>query len=159
MVIRYVTGDATRPEGEGPKVIVHVCNDAGGWGRGFVLAVSRRWKGPELAYRKAASLGQLRLGDVQHVAVGDGLWIANMIAQVGYARRVVPVDDYAIPLRYDALKQCLAKVANFCKFNGASAHMPRIGCGLAGGKWELVEPIINETLTWNFVPVVVYDPP
>ena len=42
--IRYVTGDATRPEGEGPKIIVHICNDIGAWGRGFVLALSKRFK-------------------------------------------------------------------------------------------------------------------
>ncbi|MEV6001124.1 Appr-1-p processing protein, partial [Streptomyces griseomycini] len=28
---------------KGVKVIAHVCNDIGGWGKGFVLAVSRRW--------------------------------------------------------------------------------------------------------------------
>src|SRR4029077_8760714 len=28
-----------------------VCNDAGGWGKGFVIAVSRRWPEPERRYR------------------------------------------------------------------------------------------------------------
>ncbi|RYD76612.1 MAG: Appr-1-p processing protein, partial [Verrucomicrobiaceae bacterium] len=46
MAIHYVTGDATRPEGDGARVICHVCNDIGGWGRGFVTALSKRWKGP-----------------------------------------------------------------------------------------------------------------
>ena len=41
-MLRYVTGDATVPQGGGPKILVHLCNDAGGWGAGFVLAVSRR---------------------------------------------------------------------------------------------------------------------
>lgn len=50
-VISYVTGDATHPHGQGPKVICHVCNDIGGWGRGFVLALSRRWPQPEADYR------------------------------------------------------------------------------------------------------------
>jgi len=27
--ITFVVGDATRPEGQGPRVIVHVCNDIG----------------------------------------------------------------------------------------------------------------------------------
>ena len=43
MKITYQIGDATRPIGDGPKIIAHVCNDAGGWGKGFVVAVSRRW--------------------------------------------------------------------------------------------------------------------
>ncbi len=49
--IEYVSGDATRPVGDGCKVIVHICNDRGGWGKGFVLALSKRWKQPEAAYR------------------------------------------------------------------------------------------------------------
>ncbi|MEU4572706.1 MULTISPECIES: hypothetical protein [Nonomuraea] len=28
-MISYVTGDATHPHGQGPKVISHVCNDVG----------------------------------------------------------------------------------------------------------------------------------
>ncbi len=32
-------------------MVAHVCNDIGGWGKGFVLAVSRRWPEPEAAYR------------------------------------------------------------------------------------------------------------
>ncbi|HJK89231.1 MAG TPA: hypothetical protein RMH85_21120 [Polyangiaceae bacterium LLY-WYZ-15_(1-7)] len=51
MDIDYVVGDATRPGGDGPKIIVHVCNDVGGWGRGFVTALSKRWAAPEEAYR------------------------------------------------------------------------------------------------------------
>ncbi len=38
MNINYITGDATRPAGPGPHIIVHVCNDIGEWGRGFVVA-------------------------------------------------------------------------------------------------------------------------
>jgi hypothetical protein len=32
--------------------------------------------------------------------------------------------------------------------------MPRIGCGLAGGKWEEIAKIIQQTLT---VDVYIYD--
>jgi hypothetical protein len=35
--------------------------------------------------------------------------------------------------------------------------MPRIGCGLAGGKWEMIEPIILRTLIANGIAVSVYD--
>ena len=46
----YTIGNATQPEGR-PAIIVHVCNDVGAWGRGFVLALSRRWPEPERRYR------------------------------------------------------------------------------------------------------------
>jgi hypothetical protein len=49
--ITYIRGDATVPSVKGVKVIAHVCNDIGGWRKGFVLGVSRRWPEPEAAYR------------------------------------------------------------------------------------------------------------
>jgi len=35
--------------------------------------------------------------------------------------------------------------------------MPRIGCGLAGGAWTRVEPLIAETLLAADLDVTVYD--
>ena len=35
--------------------------------------------------------------------------------------------------------------------------MPRIGCGLAGGRWELVEPLVAKALLVRDVPTTVYD--
>lgn len=45
--IKYVIGDATEPQGTGRKIIAHVCNDCGGWGAGFVLALSAKDYRPE----------------------------------------------------------------------------------------------------------------
>ncbi len=50
--ITYIKGDATCPQGKGAKLIAHIGNDLGGWGKGFVVAISRRWPEPEKAYRK-----------------------------------------------------------------------------------------------------------
>jgi hypothetical protein len=35
--------------------------------------------------------------------------------------------------------------------------MPRIGCGLAGGEWSKVEPLIEEHLCGAGLAVTVYD--
>jgi O-acetyl-ADP-ribose deacetylase (regulator of RNase III) len=43
MSIQYLIGDATEPVGPGIKIIAHCCNDAGGWGSGFVIALSNRF--------------------------------------------------------------------------------------------------------------------
>lgn len=147
-MLYYKIGDATAPEGEGKKIIAHVCNDVGGWGRGFVLAISKRWPEPEEAFRAwhTAELGQVLL-----VTVGDDLHVANMVAQ-----HDVRTIDGVPPIRYPALRECLKTVNDVAKDFGATIHMPRIGCGLAGGKWELVEKIITEVVTAD---VFVYDIP
>jgi hypothetical protein len=101
------------------------------WGAGFVLALSKRWKQPEESYE-------------------EDITVANMIAQHGCG-----IDESGeIPLKYDFLKNCLAIVNREAEKTNAIVCMPRIGCGLAGGKWEIVEYIIKETMT---VDVVVYD--
>ena len=155
MSIQYVIGDATSPVGTGRKVIVHVCNDAGKWGRGFVLAVSKKWPKAEAAYRDWHKRGgdqPFDLGQVQFVEVGDGLWVANLIGQHGLRR-----SGRQPPVRYDAIATGLARVAEFAAARRASVHMPRIGCGLAGGRWEEIEPLIEHHLLAGGVEVVVYD--
>jgi len=157
MSINYVIGDATQPVGEGPKIIVHVCNDIGGWGRGFVTAISKRWPEPEKRYRAWHGGEQKQpfvLGEVEFVQVGDGLWVANLIGQ-----RDVRTIGGIPPVRYEAIRKGLQRVALEARQLGASIHMPRIGCGLAGGKWEVVGKIVEEELLRSGVPVTVYDLP
>jgi O-acetyl-ADP-ribose deacetylase (regulator of RNase III) len=153
--IQYLNGDATAPQVEGNKVVAHICNDLGGWGKGFVLAVSRRWKEPELDYRqwhREQADNDFGLGAVRFVQVEPLLWIANMIGQHG-----IKASSEGPPIRYEAVRECLEKLAGFASEKKASVHMPRIGCGLAGGRWELVLPVIESTLASRNVPVYVYD--
>lgn len=149
MAITYLRGDATKPEGTGPRVIAHICNDIGAWGRGFVMAISARWDGPKKQYLDWIKNGA-SLGEIQIVQIEDNLYIAHMIAQHDIrATNGVP------PIRYDALRRCLGSLATEAIKLKASIHMPRIGCGLAGGNWETIEPIIQETL--RDATVCVYD--
>lgn len=152
--VRYVAGDATAPVGDGAKVIVHVCNDLGKWGKGFVLAVSRRWKEPERVYKASFDgIPPPALGDVQFVPVTGAIVVANLIGQHGVATRATGTP----PVRYEAIREGLAKVAAHARASRASVHMPRIGCGLAGGEWPRIELLIAETLLASDVDVTVYD--
>ncbi|RAY14675.1 Appr-1-p processing protein [Actinomadura craniellae] len=151
--IVYVRGDATVPQAKGVKVIAHVCNDRGGWGKGFVLAISKRWQEPERDYRAwYRSRDGFELGAVRHVQVTPYIWVANMVAQRG-----TRTGSKGPPIRYDALDRCLAALGDHAAELGASVHMPRIGCGLAGGKWERVAPLIERRLCERDIPVTVYD--
>ena len=152
--IEYIKGDATAPGGFGKKIIAHVCNDIGGWGKGFVMAISAKWKQPEEQYRQwYQSQKDFTLGEVQFVQVEEDLWVANMIGQ----HKINKDERGNPPIRYESVEQALEKVAVFAKENSASVHMPRIGCGLAGGKWELMEPIISKQLSKHGIAVTVYD--
>ncbi len=152
--INYVKGDATKPQSPGNKIIVHVCNDIGGWGKGFVMALSGKWPQPEDSYRKwYQSNENFVLGAMQLVKVEADIWVANIIGQ----HNVRPDNEGNPPVRYEAISEALCKVADAALAMNASVHMPRIGCGLAGGKWEFMETIITENLTGKNIEVTVYD--
>jgi len=152
--IIYLKGDATNPISEGNKIIVHGCNDVGGWGKGFVLAISKKWPQPENEYRSwYKSQVNFSLGEVQFVKVKEDIYVGNMIGQ----HKIYKDENGNVPIRYDAIESCLKKVALYAKEINASVHMPRIGCGLAGGTWDKIEPIISKTLVEENINVVVYD--
>lgn len=155
--IRYAVGDATAPPGSGPRVIAHVCNDLGAWGRGFVMALSKRGPEPEVAYRawyRDRATNDFTLGAVQLVPVHKNLWVANMIGQHGIRRA-----GGQPPVRYEAIDEALGRLAEHAVQLKASMHMPRIGCGLAGGDWEKIELLLEKRLCLRGVDVTVYDLP
>ncbi|MEU4237288.1 hypothetical protein [Actinoplanes sp. NPDC026619] len=84
--------------------------------------------------------------------VRPDVWVANVIGQHG-----MRTGSKGPPIRYEAVERGLAAVAVHAKALEASVHMPRIGCGLAGGRWERIEPLIIAALCAQDVPVTVYD--
>lgn len=154
MAYRQVEGDATQPQGSGPKLILHIVNDLGGWGAGFVLALSKRWPQPEAAYRRwaqepAPEDPPFELGQVQFVAVEAEVTVANMLAQSNQNPR-------PIPLKYDALEACLERSAQWAFEKGASLHFPQFGAGIAGGDWARIEPMIQRQLRSKDLSATLY---
>lgn len=157
-MITYLKGDATQPKAKGVKIIAHICNDVGAWGAGFVLALSKRWLQPELSYRRIRqedrNLGVVQLVNVQQDEDDKSIYVANMIAQ--HNVRPIVIDNVQVqPIRYGALAVCLKKLRDDAIQYEASIHMPRIGSGLAGGDWLVIEKLINECL--HDIDVYVYD--
>jgi O-acetyl-ADP-ribose deacetylase (regulator of RNase III) len=160
-MITYIDGDATNPTGDGHKLIIHCCNDIGGWGRGFVLALSNKWKEPEYWYRKwyeqraltsrLDTNAHFRLGNIQYVPVEKDITVINMIGQKG-----IKPENGISPIRYDAIRSCLKKVAEFASaIENSTIHAPKFGAGLAGGDWSKIEVLINEEL--KAFSVTIYD--
>jgi O-acetyl-ADP-ribose deacetylase (regulator of RNase III) len=153
--IRFVQGDATAPQGNGIKIVAHICNDLGVWGKGFVLALSQRWIDPEQAFKRwyrERETNDFAIGAIQLIQMEVDIWVANMVAQHG-----IRTANGVPPIRYESLNGCLEKLASKATELNASVHMPRIGCGLAGGEWTKIEPIISRNLCERGICVTVYD--
>lgn len=163
-MIHYLQGDATEPQGEGVRILTHVCNNIGKWGAGFTRALDAKHPSIGSAYKQwyeqysPVMSREDMLGTVFWMYLHNGVTVANMIAQDG-----VGTDQRRI--RYDALDKCLDFVGREAlraadhETRPISVHMPRIGCGLAGGRWEEIEPIIQKELVGRELEVYVYDLP
>jgi hypothetical protein len=164
--LNYTIGDATEPEGSGVRFVAHICNNIGGWGRGFVTALSKRNKNPENCYRRWFADGvyegaPFELGQIQMATfTPSNVVVANMIAQDGIRR-----GPGSLPaVSYQALRDCLDRLGyETVRWHDASGtvptiHMPRIGCGLGGGNWDIVEESILACLVDVYeLQVTVYD--
>lgn len=144
-MITYLKGDATEPWSTNPVILCHICNDMGYWGKGFVKALSKKWKKPEEAYRKWASKDNvLPLGEVQFVSVTDSITVANIIGQ----HDIQPNDKGEPPIRYWAVRKGLEIIRMYalsCPVK-PTIHMPKMGSGLAGGDWKDIAVIVFEVL-------------
>jgi O-acetyl-ADP-ribose deacetylase (regulator of RNase III) len=153
----YVNGDASKANhGKGKKIIAHVCNDMGLWGKGFVMAITDSWgKHPGKLYRKWHKDGagaHFGLGSVQLVTLTDMVVLANIIGQNG-----IKTGSKGPPVRYEAIHHGLDAVCWHAVMIGASVHMPRIGSGLAGGEWLKIETIIESMTKKHSVDIYVYE--
>lgn len=153
--IRYHEGDATAPGGAGTRIIAHIVNDkTPNWGGGgFAVALKKKYKHVQSEFKKwvEAFPDSFRLGESCLIKINDELFCFNMIAQRGYRYTGHPL------IRYEALGQCLEKLADTAEIKGASIHIPRIGTGNAGGSWEFIEELISEILIKKGIEVNVYD--
>lgn len=153
----YLFGNALDPKGYGRKIIAHVVNDrAKSWAPvGFASQLKKKFPKAHSEYRRYVKECPSfhKLGGLHIVEVDDELFIASLMAQRGYGgapgRRLV----------YSALLESLEELSNIAAIKDASVHMPRIGAGVAGGNWDVIEQIVRSTLAAHSVDVTVYDLP
>jgi hypothetical protein len=163
-ILKIVEGDATDPQTTHEKEVViipHVCNNLGGWGAGFVVALSKKWPEPEKVYREYIENNKAFpvLGKVCYAKMSNFLVVANMIAQNGYQDAVVN----PTPIKYKALVNAMAGVAAFVDYIGGQTknpiviHCPKFGSDLAGGDWNFILELIRELWLEVGIDVVVYE--
>jgi hypothetical protein len=161
--LRTIVGDATDPQRSTEDevvVIPHVCNDLGGFGAGFVLAIDKKWPEPKQEYKLLFERcpNDKKLGRVQLIQVESDIYIANMISQHGYIGK-----DNPRPLRYVELITSMCKLVSEIKHNFSNEqiekivfHCPKFGSQLAGGNFDFVLDLIDEIWLENGFDVVVY---
>jgi len=154
LTIKYLIGDAREPRGNGNRIVAHIVNDkTPNWGRGFALAVAKKWPDVYKDFQNwaATSKTNLVLGKSHLSPASDDLSLFHMVAQHGYGLSPKP------RIRYSVLRECLSVLAKAAAERHATVHMPRIGTGYAGGNWSVIKELLDETLIHQGIEVTVYD--
>lgn len=121
-------------------VIAHGVNCQGVMGGGVALAIKQKYPRAFEKYRsKCLECTQFGdpsaklLGDVQFVRVTEkGVVVANCFTQDFYGPRQRQVNYEAVAECFHALDAVTTEV-----------NIPKIGAGLGGGDWKVIEAIIN----------------
>ena len=136
-------------EGEDVRFLIHCCNSQGRMGSGFAKELRERYPGAYLAYADTHTKFGLSMGQIiPYTDPVDERTIFNLIGQRNYGydgQRYVSYD--ALVMGFEALDE-LAEDLGMDKL-----FMPVLGCDLAGGRWSIVESIIEEH-SRNYQPVV-----
>lgn len=134
-------------------IIAHGCNAQGVMGSGVAALVKAKYPAAfeqyvadlEMLTKDEAYMGMSPLGyvsfwspsDLNVSLTADSLLIANCITQNLFGR------DGSKFVSYDAIHTCFVALERIAKMTGMTINIPRIGAGLGGGDWSVIEAVIN----------------
>lgn len=145
-MIEYIKGDLFETD---VKLIAHGCNALGVMGGGVAAIVRQRFPEAYEQYRKELFNETLQLGGVCFVD-SNGKTIANAITQASIGS--------GVQVSYAAIKSTMKLIREYMDENGITeVAMPKIGAGLAGGDWNIIEDTINATFPHLTVKVYVLE--
>ena len=153
-MLTEITGDILNVK---DGIICHQVNYYGSMGGGVAAAIAEsiltdEQRAEYVAYCKKA--GRTALGTVQFLGCPGGLIIANMFCQDD-ARARGAAADYSIT-DYDAMRRCLIRIHSMATLQGKRIYFPRhLGCGIAGGNWDMVRYIINDVFDSSSVEAFI----
>lgn len=145
-MLNYKTGDLMKFTED---AFGHGCNCKKRMASGVAYAVRHTYYEMVLADLNSLITPEERLGSIIKVKLSNEKLGYNIYSQFGYGRDKVHVD-------YRALENGLRAVCSDLKNNGLKTlALPKIGCGLAGGDWDVVSKIIEKVS--NSIDITIYE--
>lgn len=134
-MITYKTGNLFTTDA---PVIVHGCNCQGRMGSGIAKQIKENYPEAFDAYISPI-VTKLTLGNIIPASTGSK-FIINALTQDRYGF------DGKLYTDYDAVRTCMKKISRLLLPQKPVIAMPKIGCGLGGGDWNIISKIIEEEL-------------
>jgi len=130
-------------------VIIHGCNCFNTMGAGIAKNIKREFPEAYQADLRTIKGDRKKLGSVSvgsHLLPsGKTLRVVNAYTQYTYGRG----NDFVLDAYISAMSQA------FDQFPNRRIGMPLIGCGLAGGEWSALKPILEELVNFKNANVTV----
>jgi O-acetyl-ADP-ribose deacetylase (regulator of RNase III) len=150
--MKIIEGDLIRLAIEGKfDIVVHGCNCFHTMGAGIARQIKNKFPQAYGADLETPYGSKDKLGKFSHCIVpkGNGFIIINAYTQYSFGTDSPAVD-------YDAVRSCFKEIKK--EYTGMKIGYPKIGCGLAGGDWNIVSKIIDEELQGEDHTLVEYKP-
>jgi O-acetyl-ADP-ribose deacetylase (regulator of RNase III) len=148
-MIKHVVGDLVR-DAEQYEVIMHGCNCFCVMGAGIAPQIKAKFPEAYAADCATTAGDENKMGTITHTTNGKPI-VVNMYTQYDTKGRRSGQMDFD----YDAFRKALKEVR--AKFSGKMMAMPKIGAGLAGGDWEIIERILEDEMRGEYVTVVTWE--
>lgn len=128
-------------------IICHQVNCRGAMGAGIAKQIKEKFPTVYSYYKRRCdrSIAENLLGTVDIIPyqLYPCKSIANLYAQLNYGGDTNNTD-------YEALRECLESVSEYSRLYGGKIGIPYgIGCGLAGGNWDIVYAIIKAVFDYT----------
>jgi hypothetical protein len=143
--------DATKVDGKGTCILMHVLSDALTWGLGFTQAIEARWPRQSLGIERRLRALKRRpaLGEVLFSNIDSMVEIAHLIVEPSSGSRTLGLD-------LNAFRVSLGVVARRALATKATVHAPPLGTGLASANFEDVSFIVQSELVVRGIDVVIH---
>ena len=154
MIVMYVKDSILNAK---QKYIAHGVNCQNKMGSGVAKVIYKEYPIVKSSYHdfaKSAKQPSDLLGVNQRIYLGDEVHesVFNMFTQENYGY------DGEKYVSYEAIYNCFRNLTEEMQADSyPDIAIPKIGCGLAGGNWDIVSRIINDA-TGDDLDVYVYDP-
>lgn len=152
-IVNYVKGDILKSNA---TIIIQQCNCFATQGAGLAKQIVSKYPSVLKADKEytLANIGsQDRLGKYSISEVEPNKFIVNMYSQFGYGREKQHTDYKAMTY---ALNNIIRDFTHRRLTNIKFAVPYGLGCGLAGGRWNIVSKIIEEAFTKQNWQVYIY---
>lgn len=137
-------------------IIVHQVNCLGIMGAGLAKQIAQRYPIVKDKYLEHCNkyIRESLLGELHLVDTKEGKLVANIFGQFDIKKNRL---DKKVYTDFEALKIGLERVKDFAEVQSMSVAIPTyIGCGLAGGNWDEIKPMIENVFVGSGVKVKFY---